>query len=151
MRAQVSARTSQPSRSNFSGPSSYLWLCLFWKFLAVPEDFCRWGRTKPPSFWICDSNLCYNSTWLLLVLGRHATLLVNLQTGDSLHNEISKSTSWKKLCWPSNGHSTLPLYNDSAYYMCKYLSAEFWVPFCTSVCALEKLCSVVMWWDLSVS
>lgn len=63
------------------------------------QNFCRWGRTKPPSFWICE---------LLLVLQQFTLAFSTSQwcspPSESavwnyyfLHNEISKSASWKQL------------------------------------------------------
>lgn len=122
----------------------------FWLF---PETFVDEGEQTPLHFGYVNSCLCYNSTYLLLVPVSDATLPVNLQSGIIISYIMRyQSQHPEKNCWPSNGHCTLHFYNKAALYMCKYLPAEVWAPFCTSVCALEKLRSVViMWWDLSVS
>lgn len=101
-------------------------------------------ENKTPFILNVNAYSCYNNTCLLLVLGSDATLPVkSADWAYSLHNEISKSTSWKKLCWPCNGHSALHLYSNAASYMC-------WVPFCrilgsflhTSLCSWKvMLCS----------
>lgn len=87
----------------------------FWLSLKIFVE----GEQNPLHFEYVSSFLCYNNACLLLVLGSDATLLVNLQTGvipcimryQSQHPE-------KKLCLPSNGHSALRLYNNSACSMC---------------------------------
>lgn len=80
MRTQVSARTSQPSRS-FLGQVLTCGCVYVESVWLSPKIFVNEGEQNPLHFEYVSSYLCYNSTCLLSGLGGDATLLVNLQTG----------------------------------------------------------------------
>lgn len=117
VRAQVNIKTYQPSKNEISFlgqalTSACIHVESFW---LSPKIFVDEGEQNSLHFEYVDSYSCYNNTCLLLVLGSDATLPVNLQTGVILYiMRYENQHLEKKLCWPSNGHSKLHLFDNTA-------------------------------------